>query len=47
MSVSYVEPEAKTDPAVVATRALDGIEAGTEEILADDVSRTVKAGLAA
>ncbi len=43
---SYVEPEGKTDPAVVAALALDGIEAGANEIIADDVTRTVKAGLA-
>src|SRR3712207_4548291 len=43
---SYVEPGGKTDPAVIAAQALDGIEAGADEILADDVSRTVKAGLA-
>ena len=42
---SYVAAEGKTDPAVVATRALDGIEAGADEILADDVATTVKAGL--
>ena len=36
----------KSDPAVVARQALDGIAAGLPEILADDLSRTVKAGLA-
>jgi len=35
----------KSDPADVARIAIDGIEAGEEEILADDVSRTVQAGL--
>jgi NAD(P)-dependent dehydrogenase (short-subunit alcohol dehydrogenase family) len=44
---SYVEPEAKTDPALVAAMALDGIEAGVEEIIADDATAAVKAGLAA
>ncbi len=44
---SYVEPEGKTDPAVVAARALDGIEAAADEILADDVAKSVKAGLSA
>jgi NAD(P)-dependent dehydrogenase (short-subunit alcohol dehydrogenase family) len=44
---SYVEPEGKTDPAVVAALALDGVEAGANEILADDVTQSVKAGLAA
>jgi NAD(P)-dependent dehydrogenase (short-subunit alcohol dehydrogenase family) len=44
---THVAPDAKTDPARVAAIALDGIEAGLTEILADDVSRTVKQGLAA
>ena len=37
----------KTDPALVAALALDGIEADLTEILADDVTRSVKQGLAA
>ena len=36
----------KSDPAVVARIALDGIEAGEFEILADEVSRSVRSGLA-
>ena len=36
----------KADPADVARIALDGIEADETEILADDVSRTVRAALA-
>ncbi|GHF55061.1 SDR family oxidoreductase [Streptomyces griseosporeus] len=36
----------KSDPRVVAALALDGIEAGAYEVLADDISRQVKAGLA-
>jgi NAD(P)-dependent dehydrogenase (short-subunit alcohol dehydrogenase family) len=36
----------KSDPAKVAGLALDGFEAGELEILADDVSRTVKGSLA-
>jgi len=36
----------KSDPAVVAARALDGVEAGEVEILADELSREVRAGLA-
>ncbi len=36
----------KADPAEVARLALDGVEAGLEEVLADDVSRRVQAGLA-
>ena len=37
---------AKSDPAIVASLALDALEAGEAEILADDVSRQVQAGLA-
>ena len=36
----------KSDPAVVARIALDGIEAGEFEVLADEVSRSVRSGLA-
>jgi NAD(P)-dependent dehydrogenase (short-subunit alcohol dehydrogenase family) len=35
----------KTDPALVAKLALDGIEHGDQEILGDEVTRGVKAGL--
>ncbi len=35
----------KIDPAVVAGLALDGVEEGRFEVLADDVSRNVRAGL--
>jgi NAD(P)-dependent dehydrogenase (short-subunit alcohol dehydrogenase family) len=42
-----VAPDQKIDPAVVAALALDGIEEGAMEILADDLTRTVKRGLAA
>jgi NAD(P)-dependent dehydrogenase (short-subunit alcohol dehydrogenase family) len=35
----------KSDPAVIAKLALDGIEAGDAEIIADEVSRQVRAGL--
>lgn len=37
----------KADPRDVAALALDGIEIGAHEVLADDISRQVKAGLAA
>lgn len=37
----------KLDPADVARDALEGVEAGLLEVLADDLSRQVKAGLAA
>jgi NAD(P)-dependent dehydrogenase (short-subunit alcohol dehydrogenase family) len=43
--VSYVPADQKIDPAVVATLALDVLFAGEPEILADDVSRTIKAQL--
>lgn len=36
----------KADPRNVASQALDGVEAGAAEVLADDVTRGVKAGLA-
>jgi len=36
----------KSDPAVVARLALDGLAAGLSEVLADDVSRRVQQGLA-
>jgi NAD(P)-dependent dehydrogenase (short-subunit alcohol dehydrogenase family) len=35
----------KSDPALVAKLALDGLEAGQAEVLADDVSRGVQGGL--
>lgn len=37
----------KTPPALVAQRAFDGLEAGDAEVLADDITRMVKAGLSA
>ncbi|SEB32217.1 Short-chain dehydrogenase [Amycolatopsis tolypomycina] len=37
----------KSDPAVVAGLALDGVAEGRFEVLADDLSRNVRAGLAA
>ena len=36
----------KIDPALVARLALDGVEAGAAEVLADDTSRNVQRGLA-
>jgi short-subunit dehydrogenase len=38
---------AKSDPAVVAAGALDGVEAGVVEVLADDLTRDTKALLSA
>jgi NAD(P)-dependent dehydrogenase (short-subunit alcohol dehydrogenase family) len=35
----------KSDPAVIAKLAIDGIEAGDAEIIADEVSQRVRAGL--
>lgn len=43
--VSYIPADQKTDPAAVARLALDGLFAGDREILADVLSRQVKAGL--
>ncbi|GLP67138.1 hypothetical protein TUSST3_37600 [Streptomyces sp. TUS-ST3] len=34
----------KSDPRDVAPLALDGVETGAYEVLADDISRRVKAG---
>jgi NAD(P)-dependent dehydrogenase (short-subunit alcohol dehydrogenase family) len=45
--VSYIPADQKTDPGVVAKLALDGLFAGEPEILADDLSRNVKAQLSA
>jgi NAD(P)-dependent dehydrogenase (short-subunit alcohol dehydrogenase family) len=36
----------KSDPLVIANLALDGVAAGVPEVLADDISRNVRAGLA-
>ena len=44
--VSYIPADQKIDPAVVAKLALDGLFAGEPEVLADDLSRNVKAQLA-
>jgi hypothetical protein len=38
-------PDQKTDPAVAAKLALDGLFAGGPEVLADNLSRTAKAQL--
>ncbi|KRD07970.1 short-chain dehydrogenase [Mycobacterium sp. Root265] len=43
--VSYIPADQKTDPAEVARLALDGLFAGDREILADELTRQVKAGL--
>ncbi|MET0473503.1 MAG: SDR family oxidoreductase [Mycobacterium sp.] len=45
--VSYIPADQKTDPGVVAKIALDGLFAGEREVLADSVSRGVKAQLSA
>jgi hypothetical protein len=44
MAASVTAP--KSDPAAIATIAVDGLEADRYEILADDISRHVQAGLA-
>jgi NAD(P)-dependent dehydrogenase (short-subunit alcohol dehydrogenase family) len=41
----FAPADQKTDPSVVAKLALDGLFAGEPEILADDVTRTVKSQL--
>ncbi|MGP3974183.1 SDR family oxidoreductase [Streptomyces sp. 8N114] len=43
---SVIPADQKADPADVAAQALDGIQQGLPEILADDVTRLVKQGLA-
>jgi NAD(P)-dependent dehydrogenase (short-subunit alcohol dehydrogenase family) len=37
----------KSDPAVIAALALDGVAAGSPEVVADEVSRNVRSGLSA
>ncbi|MET7861185.1 SDR family oxidoreductase [Streptomyces sp. NPDC005318] len=44
---AQVPADQKTDPASVAAQALDGLEKGLPEILADEVSRQIKQSLAA
>jgi NAD(P)-dependent dehydrogenase (short-subunit alcohol dehydrogenase family) len=44
---AHVPDDQKTDPAVVAALALDGVADGRPEILADDVTRQVKGQLSA
>ena len=41
----FVPADQKSDPAVVARQALDGLFAGDSEILADELTRTVRAQL--
>lgn len=43
--VSYIPADQKADPAAVARLALDGLFAGDREILADVLTRRIKAGL--
>ena len=43
--VSYIPADQKIDPAAVAKLALDGLFNGDKEVLADDLSRNVKAQL--
>lgn len=42
-----IAPEDKIDPALVAKAALDGVAAGTAEVLADDQTRWAKGNLSA
>ncbi|MDF6041378.1 SDR family oxidoreductase [Streptomyces sp. JH14] len=44
---AQVPADQKSDPASVAAQALDGLEKGLPEILADEVSRQIKQSLAA
>jgi NAD(P)-dependent dehydrogenase (short-subunit alcohol dehydrogenase family) len=43
MAAHVTEP--KSDPLVIANRLLDGVEAGQPEVVADDLSRTVRGAL--
>ena len=43
--VSYIPADQKTDPALIAKLALDGLFAGQNEILGDALTRNVKASL--
>ncbi len=43
--VSYIPADQKTDPAVVARMAVDGVLGGATEILVDDTARRAKAAL--
>lgn len=45
--VTYIPADKKIDPGVVARVALDGLFSGEPEIIADDLSRNVKAQLSA
>jgi hypothetical protein len=42
---AFAPTDQKTDPAVVAELALDGLLAGEPEVLADDLTRATKAQL--
>ena len=42
---AHVDPESKTDPAAVAAAALDGIQQRSFEVIADELSRRVRAAL--
>jgi NAD(P)-dependent dehydrogenase (short-subunit alcohol dehydrogenase family) len=42
---AFAPADQKTDPAVVAELALDGLLAGEPEVLADDLTRATKAQL--
>jgi NAD(P)-dependent dehydrogenase (short-subunit alcohol dehydrogenase family) len=37
----------KSDPAAIAKLAIDGVEAGDAEVIADDTSKRIRAGLSA
>ncbi|NMO50909.1 SDR family oxidoreductase [Actinoplanes sp. TBRC 11911] len=44
---AHIPAEQKISPVIIAQRALDGLAAGQQEILADDLTRQIKAGLSA
>lgn len=45
--VSYIPADQKSDPAVIAKLALDGLFDGVPEVLGDDLTRSVRAQLSA
>jgi len=43
----YIAPNEKSDPAIIASAALDGVAAGQTEVLADEITQNVKQQLSA
>ena len=43
----YADPDEKSDPAIIASAAFDGVAAGESEVLADEITQNVKHQLSA